>query len=70
MEDFAKQRDDLIEQMLSQKRSQVFSDYLAAVRQRMEAAGQIKIYKDAVAKLDEADQPEQPVGNEPPEQQQ
>ena len=53
MEDFAKQRGDLMEQMLSQKRGEVFSDYLAATRQKMETAGSIKIYNDAVAKLDE-----------------
>jgi PPIC-type PPIASE domain. len=64
MEDFAKQRDDLIEQALSQKRGVVFSDYLAATRQKLEAAGQIKIYKDAIAKIDG---PELPVGEEPGE---
>ncbi len=52
MEDFAKQRDQLVQQMLQGKRGQVFSDYLAAVRQRMEKAGEIKIYKDALAKVD------------------
>lgn len=53
MEDFAKRRGDLMEQMLSQKRGEVFSDYLSATRQKMETAGSIKIYNDAVAKLDE-----------------
>jgi parvulin-like peptidyl-prolyl isomerase len=52
MGDFAKQRSGLIEQMLSKKRSEVFSDYLAAVKQRMEADGSIKIYKDALALID------------------
>jgi peptidyl-prolyl cis-trans isomerase D len=65
MEDFAKQRDDLIEQALSQKRGVVFSDYLAATRQKLESAGQIKIYKDALAKVDG---PELPVGEEPEQQ--
>lgn len=51
--DFAKQRDDLIEAKLTQKRGQVFSDYLAAKRREMESSGSIKIYKDALAKLDE-----------------
>ncbi|MFZ1388590.1 MAG: peptidyl-prolyl cis-trans isomerase, partial [Thiolinea sp.] len=50
--DFAKQRSGLIEQMLSKKRSDVFSDYLAATRQRLESSGSIKIYKDALAKVD------------------
>ena len=52
MEEFAKQRTDLMEQMLERKRGEVFSEYLAATRQRMEADGQIKIYNDAIAKLD------------------
>jgi peptidyl-prolyl cis-trans isomerase D len=60
MEDFAKQRDDLMEQMLSQKRGVVFSDYLSAARRRMEANGDIKIYPDAVAKVDG---PDIPVGD-------
>ncbi|MGI8410617.1 MAG: SurA N-terminal domain-containing protein [Pyrinomonadaceae bacterium] len=60
MEEFAKQRDTLLEQKLLQKRGEVFSDYLAATRQKMEADGDIKIYEDAVAKLDE---PELPVGD-------
>ncbi|MFM9904530.1 MAG: peptidyl-prolyl cis-trans isomerase [Pyrinomonadaceae bacterium] len=51
--DFAKQRSGLIEQMLSKKRADVFSDYLAATKQRMEANGSIKIFKDALAKIDE-----------------
>lgn len=53
MDDFAKQRTTLMEQMLNQKRGEVFAEYLAATRRRLETAGEIKIYKDAVAKLDE-----------------
>ena len=51
--EFAKQRSGLIEQMLSKKRAAVFSDYLAAVKQKMETAGSIEIYKDALDKIDE-----------------
>lgn len=51
--DFAKQRDTLIEDSLTQKRGQVFSDYLASKRHAMETNGDIKIYKDALAKLDD-----------------
>ena len=50
--DFAKQRSSLMEQMLSKKRSGVFSDYLAATKKRLEDGGYIKIYKDALAKVD------------------
>jgi peptidyl-prolyl cis-trans isomerase D len=52
MEDFAKERDDLIEQKQTQKRGQVFTDYLASVRREMESKGDIKIYPDALAKLE------------------
>jgi peptidyl-prolyl cis-trans isomerase D len=52
LDDFAKQRDDLMEQMLSTKRSALFSDYLASTKQKMDAAGQIVIYKDVIAKID------------------
>lgn len=51
-EGFASQRDQLIEQKLTQKRGRVFADYLASTRAGMEAAGKIKIYKDALKKLD------------------
>lgn len=55
MSDFAKQHDDLMEQMLTRKRGEVFSDYMAATRQRLETNGDIKIYNDAIAKLDASD---------------
>jgi parvulin-like peptidyl-prolyl isomerase len=55
MEEFAAQRDTLTEQMLAQKRGQVFMDYVAATRRRMEANGEITIYDDVIAKIDAAD---------------
>jgi peptidyl-prolyl cis-trans isomerase D len=55
MDDFAKQRDSLMEQMVTQKRGEVFQDYLASTRQRLENDGSIKIYKDVVAKVDDQD---------------
>jgi peptidyl-prolyl cis-trans isomerase D len=57
MEEYAKQRSELMESMLAERRNAVFMDYLSAARQRLEAAGEIKIYKDAIAKLDEKDLP-------------
>ncbi len=53
MDEFAKQRDSLMQQMLAEKRGQVFQDYLASTRLTLEKNGDIKIYKDAMAKLDE-----------------
>lgn len=51
-EDFAKQRSGLIEQMLGKKRSTVFSDYLAATKQKFETGGYIKVYQAAIDKID------------------
>ena len=68
MNDFAKQRDQLIQTKLQQKREQFFADYLASVRAKMEAAGDIKIYQDAIAKIDEfneANKPPTPPGLPP-----
>ena len=63
-EDFAKQRGGILDGMLQQKRGIVFSDYLASVRQKMEANNDVKIYKDALEKLDgtpDSDEPNVPV---------
>ncbi len=65
MDDFAKQRDQLIEQKLTQKRGQVFSDYLASVRAQYEADGKIKIYNEALEKIDALTPPQQPAGMPP-----
>lgn len=62
--DFAAQRSSMMEQLLSKKRSAVFSDYLAAVKQRMETAGDIRIYKEALDKVD-APVPGEPTGMPP-----
>lgn len=57
MDDFAKQRDSLMEQMLAQKRGEVFQDYLASTRLRLETNGDIKLYKDVIAKVDDETSP-------------
>lgn len=51
-EEFAKQRDELMQQMEQQKRGQIYSDYLAATRQKMEQNGEIKIYNDVLERID------------------
>ncbi len=51
-EDFAKQRSGLLEQMVNKKRGAIYSDYITAVKQKFEADGSIKIYKEAVEKVD------------------
>ncbi len=51
-EEFAKTRDQLMEQKVSEKQGQIFSDYLASVKRDMEAKKDIVIYQDVLAKLD------------------
>jgi len=52
MDEFAKQRDDLREQKLTQKRGEVFSDYIASTRRTMEANNSIRIYQEVIERLD------------------
>ena len=52
MDEFAKQRDQLRDDMLDRKRGELFMDYMNATRVRMEGDGSIKIYEDALAKID------------------
>lgn len=55
--EFAKQRDSLMDNALDQRRGQVFEDYIAAAQARMEAAGQIYIDQEELAKLGGEEQP-------------
>ncbi|HEX8397058.1 MAG TPA: peptidylprolyl isomerase [Pyrinomonadaceae bacterium] len=61
MDEFAKQRDDLMKTAVDEKKMQFFSDYLADLRRRFEEQGRIKIYKEAMAKLEENNAAEAPV---------
>jgi peptidyl-prolyl cis-trans isomerase D len=56
---FATQRDTLKQSMISERQNQVFEDYVAGVQERMKNNGQIKIYEDVLATLEE-DEPELP----------
>lgn len=51
--DFANQRDQLKQTMQTERQSQVFDDYVAAVTQRMKQAGKIKIYTDVLNSMEE-----------------
>ncbi len=53
-EEFAKTRDQLIEQKLAEKQGKIFSDYVASVKRDMETKKDLVIYQDVLAKLDEA----------------
>ena len=60
MDNFSKERDQLVRTKLETKRQRLFSDYISAAKQKMESSGEIKIYKDAVAKLEAAAKDNQP----------
>jgi peptidyl-prolyl cis-trans isomerase D len=69
-EEFAKTRDQLVEQKLAEKRSRIFSDYIASVKREMEAKKDIVIYPDVLAKLDALTPPDAPTSPQsqiPPE---
>jgi peptidyl-prolyl cis-trans isomerase D len=51
--EYAKQRDSLMQTALTERKNQVFEDYLNAVKARMEQAGNIKIYKDVFETIQE-----------------
>ena len=51
--DFAKQRAQLTQTMVTERQTQVFDDYISAVTQRMKQAGKIKIYTDVLRNMEE-----------------
>ena len=55
--EYAKQRDSLMQQALSERKNQVFEDYLATVMTKMKQAGKIRIYQDVLDTMAE-DEPE------------
>ena len=52
LNEFAKNKDQRATTALTAKKNQVFGDYLSDLRRRLESQGRIKIYQDALAKLD------------------
>ena len=51
--EFAKQRSSLMETAQTERRNQVFEDYLGSVQDRMKRDGKIKIYKEKLDELQE-----------------
>ena len=54
-EEFEKQKAELTERALDERRSQLFEDFLVEARRKLEEKGQIEIYRDALALLDESE---------------
>lgn len=53
--EFAKQREQLTQSMLSSKQNQVYEDYISAVQQRMKQDGKIKVYTKVLTSLEESE---------------
>jgi peptidyl-prolyl cis-trans isomerase D len=64
--EFAKQRDSLMQSALTDRKNQVFEDYLATVQRTMESNGKIKIYKDVMANMIDSEEPEAAPQRRPP----
>ena len=56
--EFAKQRDSLMQTAQKERKDQVFEDYLASQRSRLDQAGKIKINKDVFANFQAEEEPE------------
>lgn len=54
--EYAKQSDSLMQSALSERKNQVFEDYLAAVKRNMESNGKIKINKDVLIALQDEEE--------------
>jgi peptidyl-prolyl cis-trans isomerase D len=68
-EEFEKQKTELTERALEERRGQLFDDFLVEARRKLEEKGQIEIYRDALAQLDEEEPaalPRRPPINIPP----
>jgi peptidyl-prolyl cis-trans isomerase D len=63
--EYAKQRDSLMQQALSDRKNQVFEDYLTAVMTRMKQAGKIKTYQDVLDTMAEDEPEAQPPPRRP-----
>jgi peptidyl-prolyl cis-trans isomerase D len=53
--EFAKQREQLTQTMLSSKQNQIYEDYISAVQQRMKQDGKIKVYTDVLTSLENSE---------------
>lgn len=53
--EYAKQRDSLMQSALTERKNQVFEDYLSSVKSRWEQDGKVRVYKDVLATIREAE---------------
>ena len=55
--EFGKERTRLVESALTTRRNEVFDEYVASLRRRLETQGEIQIYKDVLAKIAVVEEP-------------
>jgi peptidyl-prolyl cis-trans isomerase D len=55
--EFGKQRSQLIEAALTERRSQIFDEFVVSTRRRLEQEGEIEIHRDKLAQVEAADEP-------------
>ncbi len=51
--EFASQREQLTQSLVSARQNQVFEDYISTVQERMKREGKIKVYDDVLARMEE-----------------
>jgi peptidyl-prolyl cis-trans isomerase D len=54
--EFAKQRDQLTQSLLTTRRNDVFEDYVTSMRARLDREGKVKIYEDVLARSADEDE--------------
>jgi peptidyl-prolyl cis-trans isomerase D len=54
-EEFEKQKTELTERALSERRNQLFEDYLVEARRKLEEKGEIEIYRETLALVEESE---------------
>jgi peptidyl-prolyl cis-trans isomerase D len=55
MAEYDKQRSQLVETALTERRNQVFDEYLVAARRKLDEKGQIELFPETLAQLDDAE---------------
>jgi peptidyl-prolyl cis-trans isomerase D len=64
--EFAKQREQLTQTMLSARQNQVYEDYISAVQRRLKQEGKIKVYTDVLTSMEESE-PEPEIAPQRPQ---
>jgi peptidyl-prolyl cis-trans isomerase D len=63
--EFAKQREQLTQTMVTGRQNQVYDDYISAVQQRLKQEGKIKIYTDVLDSLEDSEPEVEPQPQRP-----